>query len=172
MARPGISTKNTEKIPLGPKFWNAKEIPKKYRENTKNAHFWYFGGIFSVFSGYFGGKFWESRISGRGVFFSVFLLEIRDRAISGLCSRSGRSQIEPPSAVPGSSVTARFAVPSRTSKNPKKPDVALPAPDLSQVFKASPATLQSPCRASRWDSSHRSQKITSTVLKGRNFTKI
>ena len=31
--------------------------------------FWYFGGIFSVFSGYFRGKFWESRISGRGVFF-------------------------------------------------------------------------------------------------------
>ena len=37
----------------------------KYRKNTENGHFWYFGGIFSVFSEYFGGKFWESRISGR-----------------------------------------------------------------------------------------------------------
>ena len=68
MARPGIYTKNTEKIPLGPKFWNPKKIPQKYRKNTKNTPFWYFGGIFLVFSGYFGGKFWESRISGRGVF--------------------------------------------------------------------------------------------------------
>ena len=77
MARPGISTKNTEKIPLGPKFWNPKKIPKKYRENTKIAHFGYFGGIFLVFLGYFGGKFWESRISGRGVFFRYFSWKFR-----------------------------------------------------------------------------------------------
>ena len=72
MARPGISTKNTEKIPLGPNFWNPKKIPQKYQKKYQNTHFWYFGGIFSVFSGYFGGKFWESRISGRGVFFRYF----------------------------------------------------------------------------------------------------
>ena len=49
-----------------------QEIPQKNRKNTQNAHFWYSGGIFLVFSGYFGGKFWESRISGRGVFFRYF----------------------------------------------------------------------------------------------------
>ena len=55
--------------------------PRKYRKNTKkntkNAYFWYFGGIFSVFSGYFGDKFWESRISGRGVFFRYFSWKFR-----------------------------------------------------------------------------------------------
>ena len=64
-------------------IWNPKKIPKKYRTNTKSGHFWYFGGIFSVFSGYFRGKFWESRISGRGVFFRFFFVEIPGRAISG-----------------------------------------------------------------------------------------
>ena len=68
MARPGISTKNTEKIPPRPTFWNSKKLPPKYRKNTKNVHF----GILGVFSGYFGGKFWESRISGRWVFFRYF----------------------------------------------------------------------------------------------------
>ena len=63
MARPGISTKNTEKTPLGPKFWNPNKIPQKYRKNTKNTHF----GILGIF-----GVFWESRISGRGVFFRYF----------------------------------------------------------------------------------------------------
>ena len=91
MARPGISTKNTEKIPLGPKFWtpgiytqNTPKIPKKYRKKYQNAHF----GIFSVFLGYFVGvpefrpgfffcfsvflwKFWvgpsRGSVAGRGV---------------------------------------------------------------------------------------------------------
>ena len=84
---------NTEKIPLGQKFWSPKKIPQKYRKNTKSGHFWYFGGIFSAFSGYFGGKCWESRISGWGGIFSVFFVEIQGGAISGLCSRSGRSQL-------------------------------------------------------------------------------
>ena len=77
MARPGISTKNTEKIPPGPKFWtpriypqNTPKIPKKYPQNTKNAHFWYFFGIFGVFS-------WGSRISARGVFFRYFSWKFR-----------------------------------------------------------------------------------------------
>ena len=77
MARPGISTKNTEKIPRGPKFWtpriypqNTPKIPKKYPPNTKNAHFWYFFGIFGVFS-------WGSRISARGVFFPYFSWKFR-----------------------------------------------------------------------------------------------
>ena len=49
-----------------------QENTPKYRKNTKNAHFWYFGGIFSVFS-----KFRESRISGRGVFFRYFSWKFR-----------------------------------------------------------------------------------------------
>ena len=49
---------------------------RKYRKNTKSGHFWYLGGIFSVFSGSFGGKFWESRISGRGGIIWVFFVEI------------------------------------------------------------------------------------------------
>ena len=88
---PEFPRKIPKKIPPGPKFWNSKKIPQKYRKNTKNAHFGYFGGIFPAFSGYFGGKFWESRISGRGVFFRIFFVEIPGRATSGLCSRSGRS---------------------------------------------------------------------------------
>ena len=53
---------------------NTAKIPTK---NTENTHFRYFLGIFSVFSGYFGGKFWESRISGRGVFFRYFSWKFR-----------------------------------------------------------------------------------------------
>ena len=92
MARPAISTKNTEKILPGPKFWtpriylqNTPKIPKKYPKNTKNAHFGYF---FGVFSGYFLGvqNFAPER------FFWVFFVEIPGRAISELCSRSGHSQ--------------------------------------------------------------------------------
>ena len=77
MARPGISTKNTEKIPPGPKFWtpriypqNTPKIPKKYPQNTKNDRFWYFFGIFGVFS-------WGSKISAWGLFFRYFLWKFR-----------------------------------------------------------------------------------------------
>ena len=77
MARPGISTKNTEKIPPGPKFWSPKKIPQKYRKKTKMRIFLVFLGYFLVFSGYCGAKFWESRISGRGVFFRYFSWKFR-----------------------------------------------------------------------------------------------
>ena len=42
--------------------------PRKYPENTKKK---------SVFSGYLGGKFWESRISAQGVFFLHFSWKFR-----------------------------------------------------------------------------------------------
>ena len=80
--RPGISTKNTEKIAHRPKFWNPKKTPKKYRKNTRNGHFWYFWGIFSVFSGYFQGV----QNFRPGGIFSAFFVEIPGRAISRLCS--------------------------------------------------------------------------------------
>ena len=74
MARPGISTKNTEKIPPGPKFWTPRIYPqntlKKYPQNTKTAYFGYFFGVFGVFS-------WGSRISARGVFFRYFSWKFR-----------------------------------------------------------------------------------------------
>ena len=44
------------------------------------------GYFFWYFRGYFGDKFWESRISGGGGDFSVFFVEILGRAISKLCS--------------------------------------------------------------------------------------
>ena len=96
MARPGISKKNSEKIPPGPKFWKPKKTPPKYRKNTKNGQLFifknYFGGILSVFWGYLG-EFWESRTLGRGGGISpVFFVEIPGRAISDLCSKPGGSQ--------------------------------------------------------------------------------
>ena len=77
MARPGISTKTTEKIRPGPKFWNPKKIPPKYRKKYQNARFCGIFRYFLVFSGFFGAKFWESRILGRGVFFQYFLWKFR-----------------------------------------------------------------------------------------------
>ena len=72
MARPGISTKNTEKIPPGPTFWtpriypqNTPKIPKKYPQNTKNVYF----GIFLVFLGYFLGV---PEFRPEGYFFGIF----------------------------------------------------------------------------------------------------
>ena len=88
-AQPGISTKNTEKIP-SPKFWtpriyhqNTPKIPKKYPQSTRIAHFGDLVGIFFVVF------YWGSRISARGVFFRYFFVEIPGRAVgilrTGLC---------------------------------------------------------------------------------------
>ena len=54
-----------------------QENPPKYPQNTPNGYFWYSEGIFLVFSGYFGGKFWGSGISGLGVFFRYFSWKLR-----------------------------------------------------------------------------------------------
>ena len=81
-ARPGISTK--KKIPK--KYppardsglrENTPKIPKKYPRNTKKPVLEFFFGITGVFGRYFLGIF----------------VEFPGRVISGLCSRSGRSQI-------------------------------------------------------------------------------
>ena len=78
--------KYRKKYPLArnsglPEF--TPKIPKKHPQNTKNAHFWYFFGILGYFLGVP-----DFRPGG---FFSAFFVEIPGRAISGLCSRSGRS---------------------------------------------------------------------------------
>ena len=49
MAWPGISTKNTEKIPAGPNFWN----PNK-KEKQKMGMFGIFGVSFRCFRGILG----------------------------------------------------------------------------------------------------------------------
>ena len=90
---PEFPRKIPKKYPSGRSSGTPRKYPKKYRKNTKNAHFWYSAGYFLVFSGYFWGKFWESIISARGVVFRYFSWKFRGRAISGLCSRSGRSQV-------------------------------------------------------------------------------
>ena len=77
-----------------PKFWNPKKTPPNYRKKKLPKTV-----IFSVFSRYFqgflGGKFWspEFRAGFFFFFFSVFFVEIRGRAIWGLCSRPGPSQV-------------------------------------------------------------------------------
>ena len=78
MARPGISTKNTEKIPPGPKFWTPRILPWKYPENTekntpKIPNMTVFG-IFSVFWGYFLGG---PKFRPGGYFFGIFLWKFR-----------------------------------------------------------------------------------------------
>ena len=77
MTRPGISTKNTEKNTPRPEILEPQENTEKIPQKYQKCAFWYFGGIFSVFSGYFGRKFWESIISGRNVFFRYFSWKFR-----------------------------------------------------------------------------------------------
>ena len=83
MARPGISTKNTEKIPRprnsGLPYFTLK-IHRKYRKNTPKIPKMPILGIFGVFS-------WGPDFRPRGYFVGIFV-EIPGRAISGLCSRS------------------------------------------------------------------------------------
>ena len=77
MARPGISTKNTEKNTPRPEILDSQNLPpkcpkntrkyqKKYTQNTKSTHFGYSFGLLGVFS-------WGSRISVPGVFFRCFV---------------------------------------------------------------------------------------------------
>ena len=79
MARPGISTKNTGKKPPRAKILELQEnTPKTPKKNPKICAIlgiWW--GIFSVFPGYFGAKFRETRLSGGGYFFGVFRWKFR-----------------------------------------------------------------------------------------------
>ena len=53
MARPGISTKNTEKNTSRPEILDSQNLPRKYRKNTPKIPKMPVLGIFSVFLGYF-----------------------------------------------------------------------------------------------------------------------
>ena len=92
MARPGISTKNTEKLPPRAEILEAPKIPKEYPQNTEKMHpkWVFFFGILRYSFGIFGG----SGISGLGVVFRYFSWKFRVGPCSGLCSRSGHSQRE------------------------------------------------------------------------------
>ena len=90
----GISAKNAKKNTPRPEILDSQNLPPKYLENTEKIPPKYqkcvFWGYFSVFWGYFPGvpEFQP------GAIFSVFFVEIPGRAISGLCSRSGRSLLD------------------------------------------------------------------------------
>ena len=78
VAQPGISTKNTEKTAPQTEIPEPKKDPHQNTEKIHKMGVLVFWGIFSIFSAYFGGKFWESRISGRGgVFFWYFSRKFR-----------------------------------------------------------------------------------------------
>ena len=88
-ARPGISTKKTEKYPPG----RNSGTPRKYPKNTENGHFWYFGGIFSVFSGHFGVNSGSPGFRAGGVFFWYCRWKIRVGPSRG--SVAGRGVLNP-----------------------------------------------------------------------------
>ena len=94
MARAGICTKNTEKNTPARNSGTPREYPKNTPKIPKMRIF----GILGVFLGYslggiLGINSGSPEFRAGGVFFSVFFVEVPARAISGLCSRSGRSQI-------------------------------------------------------------------------------
>ena len=81
MPRPNTSPARNSGLP---EF--TPKIPRKYRKKTKNVHFWYFFGIFGVFS-------WGSRISARGVLFRYFPWKFRVGPSRG--SVAGRGVLNP-----------------------------------------------------------------------------
>ena len=90
MARPGISTQNTEKNTprvesLKPQE-NILKIPKKYPKWPFLVVWEYFLGIFRIFSW---GTFWESRILGRRVFFRYFPWKFREGRTRAIAVRRG-----------------------------------------------------------------------------------
>ena len=83
------------------KLWNPKKTPRKHPENTpkipkkyQKCAFFVFGEYFLLFSGYFRGRFWESRISGRGVFFWYFSWKFRVGPSQGSVAGQGGSQLK------------------------------------------------------------------------------
>ena len=65
--------KYQRKYPPRPKFWNPKKIPPKYRENTKNNHFWCFQRIFlRYFQGILGVNSGSPEFRAGGYFFGIF----------------------------------------------------------------------------------------------------
>ena len=91
-------------------------IPRKYPKmpkNTQTGHFWYFGGVFFGILGLlFGVHSGSPEFRALGVFFGFFRGN-SGRAISGLCSRSGRSQ-----AWPCSKVFKQFRLVAEDRKTP------------------------------------------------------
>ena len=92
---PEFPQKDTEKIPPGPKFWNPKQIPRKYRKDTKMVILISLGSFLRYFRGInynFGGEIRESRISGGRVFFRHFPWKFRVGPARG--SMAGRGVLK------------------------------------------------------------------------------
>ena len=75
-----------------PEILDSQNLPPKCPENTEKIPPKYQKCTFLVFSRYFWGIFLGFQNFGPRGIFLVFFVEIPGRAISGLCSRSGRSQ--------------------------------------------------------------------------------
>ena len=88
--------KNTPRAEILEPQENTQKIPKKYQK----CAFLVFWGYFLVFSGYFGGKFWESRISGRGVFFRYFSWKFRVGPFRGSVAGRAVLKVWNPSGLP------------------------------------------------------------------------
>ena len=78
---------NPKKYPQARNSGTPK-IPKKY---PKQAFLVFWGVLFCIFGVFFGEILGVQNFGPEGIF-SVCFVEISGRAISGLCSRSGRSQ--------------------------------------------------------------------------------
>ena len=70
---PEFPQKNTEKIPLGQKFWNPKKIPQKYRKKYQKCAFLVFWGVFfRYFRGILGVNSGSPEFRAGGYFFGIF----------------------------------------------------------------------------------------------------
>ena len=72
MARPGISTKYTEKIAPRPKFWNPKKIPQNTPKIPKTVIFGILGVFFRYFWGIFRVNSGSPEFQAGGYFFGIF----------------------------------------------------------------------------------------------------
>ena len=123
--------KNTPRAKILEPQQNTEKIPKKYPK----CEFWVFLGYFSVFSGYFGCKFRESRISGRGVFFRYFSWKFRVGPFRG--SVAGRGVLKTKKRGFSKLCLCRIQCHAQNNQKPTKdcgPDLALRAPQVREAY--------------------------------------
>ena len=89
---PEFPPKIPKNYPPPAEILEPQKKPKNTEKIPKTGIFGYFFGIFLVFSGHLGVNSASLEFHPAGYFFGI-LVEIPGRAISGLCSRSGRSQV-------------------------------------------------------------------------------
>ena len=94
MARPGISTKNTEKIPPSLKFWTPRIYPENTEKIPPKCQKLTVFGIFWVFWGYFLGV---PIFRPGGYFFRYFLWKFRVGPSRGSVAGGGVLNLRAPS---------------------------------------------------------------------------